>query len=183
GEDQPRRGPAPGSRDEMDGRLAAECSAFFLRQRCRAAVGVDMDDDEQAADAHLAVTRDLERPGDRGLTEPLRPDAHLDLVFEDEHLQELGLDLAARIARPLLQQSELAPDPGLGHFRPAERRREVDTPTGVRVHPRDARALDVLDGHGRTRTRPGAPPRDTSIAALISSSGYDGPSCDARSRR
>src|SRR5581483_5686033 len=144
---------------------------FLLRQRRRPAFVIHMHDDDRAADAELAVTRDLERPRDRGLAEPLGADVHLDLVLEHEHLQELRFDLPARVVAPALDEAELAPDPGLGHLGPAERGREVDPPAGVGVDPLNAGPLDVLDGHGRTRTRPGVPLMDASIAALMSSSG------------
>ena len=106
-----------------------------------------MHDDERAADAELGVARDLERPGDRRLADPLGADPHLDLVLEHEHLQELSLDLPPRVVPPLFDEAELPPDPGLGHLRPAERGREVDPPAGVRVHPGHARFLHVLYGH------------------------------------
>src|SRR5262249_56606057 len=94
--------------------------ALLLGQRRGLSLRVHVDDDERAADAELAVARDLERPGDRRLAEPFRADPHLDLVLEHEHLEELRLDLPARVAPPVLDQPELPPDRRLRHLGHAE---------------------------------------------------------------
>jgi len=99
-------------------------------------------------DADLAVAPDLPRVRHGRLAHALGAELDLDLVLEAEDLEILGLDRPPRQVAPCVEQTERAAERGLGRLGPAERGGEVDPVARVRIHPGDARALDVSSpGH------------------------------------
>ena len=99
-----------------------------------------------AADADVAVAADLPAVRDRARADALRGELHLELIFEAQDRQVLGLDRAPRVVRPVVQQPERPQQRRLRRLRPAESRSEVDAAARVRVDPRDARLRDVPRG-------------------------------------
>jgi hypothetical protein len=107
-----------------------------------------VDDGVPALHAALAVA--VDRPGerDRRGSDALDGEPHLDLVVEAEHGEVVGLDAPPRVVAPVVQQTQATTQRGLRRLGVTEDAGEVDAAARVRVGPRDAAALAVLDGDG-----------------------------------
>jgi hypothetical protein len=108
-----------------------------------------MNDGVATAHTELARTQDLPAPGDRGASDVGRREPHLDLVVEPQHVEVLGLDVTARIVRPVLEQTEASAERRFRFLCEAEDGREMDAAARVGIGPRDAPPLAV--GNDRDR--------------------------------
>src|SRR5206468_10282415 len=107
-----------------------ERAADFGTQRRGPPRRIDVDDGVAAANAQLVGPLDLPRVRDRGRADLLRDDLELELVLESQHREILGLDGAARVVRPVVEEAERAQQRRLRRLCPAKRSREVDAAAG-----------------------------------------------------